>query len=129
MQQLMGSACGRDPPQEKKEKSQKSFLDSNIDYYNILYINKGESMEKINYKDLKKNDRIKSNQIGVPITGKLIESPKQGKGLKKVIMIWTNGSEVGMFDEHGSIYANQITEVERDGTWHEVNHESYLDNK
>ncbi len=122
MQQLMGSACGRDPPQEKKEKSQKSFLDSNIDYYNILYINKGESMEKINYKDLKKNDRIKSNQIGVPITGKLIESPKQGKGLKKVIMIWTNGSEVGMFDEHGSIYANQITEVERDGTWHEVNH-------
>ncbi len=122
MQQLMGSACGRDPPQKKKEKSQKSFLDSNIDYYNILYINKGESMEKINYKDLKKNDRIKSNQIGVPITGKLIESPKQGKGLKKVIMIWTNGSEVGMFDEHGSIYANQITEVERDGTWHEVNH-------
>jgi hypothetical protein len=123
MQQLMGSACGRDPPQEKKEKSQKSFLDSNIDYYNILYINKGESMEKINYKDLKKNDRIKSNQIGVPITGKLIESPKQGKGLKKVIMIWTNGSEVGMFDEHGSIYANQITEVERDGTWHEVSHQ------
>jgi len=122
MQHLVGSACGRDPPQEKKEKSQKSFLDSNIDYYNILYINKGESMEKINYKDLKKNDRIKSNQIGVPITGKLIESPKQGKGLKKVIMIWTNGSEVGMFDEHGSIYANQIIEVERDGTWHEVNH-------
>ncbi len=117
-----GRACGRDPPQEKKEKSQKSFLDSNIDYYNILYINKGERMEKINYKDLKKNDRIKSNQIGVPITGKLIESPKQGKGLKKVIMIWTNGSEVGMFDEHGSIYANQITEVERDGTWHEVDH-------
>ena len=39
---------------------------------------------KIDYKDLKKNDRIKSNQIGVPITGKLMESPKQGKGLKKV---------------------------------------------
>ena len=76
----------------------------------------------VNYKDLKKNDRIKSNQIGVPITGKLMESPKQGKGLKKVILIWTNGSEVGMFDEHGSIYANQITEVERDGTWHEVSH-------
>ena len=34
-------------------------------------------MEKINFKDLKKNDRIKSNQI---------------------------------------------TEVERDGTWHEVSH-------
>ena len=40
---------------------------------------------KINYKDLKKNDRIKSNQLGTPITGKLLESPKQGKGLKKVL--------------------------------------------
>ena len=30
-----------------------------------------------------------------------MESPKQGKGLKKVILIWTNGSEIGMFDEHG----------------------------
>jgi hypothetical protein len=27
-----------------------------------------------------------------------------------------------MFDEHGSVYSDQITEVERDGTWHEVNH-------
>ena len=52
----------------------------------------------INYKDLKKNDRIKSNQIGVPITGKLMESPKQGKGLKKVILIWTNGSDYFMFN-------------------------------
>ena len=77
---------------------------------------------KIDFKDLKKNDRIKSNQIGVPITGKLMESPKQGKGLKKVILIWTNGSEVGMFDEHGSVYANQIVAVERDGSWYGVNH-------
>ena len=77
---------------------------------------------KIDFKDLKKNDRIKSNQIGVPITGKLMESPKQGKGLKKVILIWSNGSEIGMFDEHGSVYANQIIAVERDGTWLEVSH-------
>jgi hypothetical protein len=77
---------------------------------------------KIDFKDLKKNDRIKSNQIGVPITGKLMESPKQGKGLKKVILIWTNGSEVGMFDEHGSVYAYQIVAVERDGSWYGVNH-------
>ena len=70
----------------------------------------------INYKDLKKNDRIKSNQIGVPITGKLMESPKQGKGLKKVILIWTNGSEVGMFDEHGSFMQIKLlksSEMER----------------
>ena len=74
-------------------------------------------MNKINYKDLKKNDRIKSNQLGTPITGKLLESPKQGKGLKKVLLIWTNGKEIGMFNEAGSVYANQVIAVERDGQW------------
>ena len=89
---------------------------------------KNESMldllneSEIHFKDLKKNDRIKSNQLGTPITGKLMESPKQGKGLKKVVLIWTNGSEIGMFDEHGSVYSDQIVSVERDGTWHEVSH-------
>jgi hypothetical protein len=72
---------------------------------------------KIDYKDLKKNDRIKSNQLGTPITGKLLESPKQGKGLKKVLLIWSNGSEVGMFNEAGSVEARQIIAVERDGQW------------
>ncbi len=74
-------------------------------------------MNKINYKDLKKNDRIKSNQLGTPITGKLLESPKQGKGLKKVLLIWSNGEEIGMFNEAGSVYANQVIAVERDGQW------------
>jgi len=72
---------------------------------------------KIDYKDLKKNDRIKSNQLGTPITGKLLESPKQGKGLKKVLLIWSNGEEIGMFNEAGSVYANQVIAVERDGQW------------
>ena len=72
---------------------------------------------KINYKDLKKNDRIKSNQLGTPITGKLLESPKQGKGLKKVILIFSEGEEVGMFNEAGSVEARQIIAVERDGQW------------
>ena len=72
---------------------------------------------KINYKALKKNDRIKSNQLGTPITGKLLESPKQGKGLKKVLLIWSNGEEIGMFSEAGSVYANQVIAVERDGQW------------
>ena len=72
---------------------------------------------KIDYADLKKNDRIKSNQLGTPITGKLLESPKQGKGLKKVLLIWSNGEEIGMFNEAGSVYANQVIAVERDGQW------------
>ena len=77
----------------------------------------------INFKDLKKGDEIRSTQLGPPINGKLMENPKQGKGLKKIVLIWSNGSEVGMFDEHGSVYATDIVEVERDGMWHEVSHQ------
>ena len=74
-------------------------------------------MNKINYKDLKKNDRVKTNQLGTPITGKLLESPKQGKGLKKILLIYSNGKEIGMFNEAGSVEARQIIAVERDGQW------------
>ena len=77
-------------------------------------------MNKIDYKDLKKNDEITSTQLGRPIPGKLLESPKQGKGLKKVILIWTKGSVIGMFDESGSVYAYQVTNVKRDNKWLEV---------
>ena len=75
---------------------------------------------KIDYKDLKKNDRVKTNQLGTPITGKLLESPKQGKGLKKVILIWTKGSVIGMFDEAGSVHAYQVTNVKRANKWLQV---------
>ena len=74
----------------------------------------------IQYKDLKKKDEVKTTQLGQPITGKLLESPKQGRGLKRAILIWTNGSEIGMFDESGSVYAHQVQQVLRDGTWHQV---------
>ena len=74
----------------------------------------------IKYKDLKKNDQIRSTQLGAPVSGKLLESPKQGKGLKQVILIWTKGTEVGMFDEHGSVEASDISEVFREGRWHQV---------
>ena len=72
----------------------------------------------INYKDLKKNDEVKTTQLGTPVTGKLLESPKQGRGLKRAILIWTKGSEIGMFDEGGSVYAHQVQQVLRDGIWH-----------
>ncbi len=85
----------------------------------------------IKYKDLKKNDEVKTTQLDTPVSGKLLESPKQGRGLKKAIFIFTKGSEVGyrdkktgklikMHDEAGSVYAHQVTEVKRDGTWHQV---------
>ena len=74
----------------------------------------------INYKDLKKKDEVRTTQLGTPITGKLLESPKQGRGLKRTILIYSNGKEIGMFNEAGSVYAHEITEVKRDGVWHQV---------
>ena len=74
----------------------------------------------IKYKDLKKGDMIRSMQLGQPISGKLLESPKQGRGLKKTILIFTNGEDMGLHAEAGSIYAHQLTEVVRDGSWHQV---------
>ena len=74
----------------------------------------------IEYKDLKKNDEVKTTQLDTPVSGKLIESPKQGRGLKHTILIYSNGSEVGLFSEHGSVYAHEVSEVKRDGTWHQV---------
>tara|TARA_R100001086_G_scaffold239303_1_gene164619 strand:+ start:535 stop:777 length:243 start_codon:yes stop_codon:yes gene_type:complete len=74
----------------------------------------------IEYKDLKKNESIKSTQLGQPISGKLMESPRQGRGLKRTILIWSKGSEIGMFDEAGSVYARELTQVLRDGVWLQV---------
>ena len=85
----------------------------------------------IKYKDLKKNDEVRTTQLDTPVSGKLLESPKQGRGLKKAIFIFTKGSEVGyrdkktgklikMHDEAGSVYAHQVQKVFRDGAWHQV---------
>jgi hypothetical protein len=32
----------------------------------------------------------------------------------------SNGSEVGLFDDHGSVYAHDVVEVKRDGSWQQV---------
>ena len=85
----------------------------------------------IEYKDLKNKDEVRTTQLGASVSGKLLESPKQGRGLKKAILIFTKGSEVGyrdkktgklikMHDEAGSVYANDVAEVKRDGTWQQV---------
>jgi len=72
------------------------------------------------YKDLKKNDEVRTTQLGPPVTGKLLESPVQGKGVKRAILIMSNGSEVGLFNDHGSVYAHDVAEVKRDGSWQHV---------
>ena len=85
----------------------------------------------IEYKDLKKKDEVRTTQLGTSVSGKLLESPKQGRGLKKAILIFTKGSEVGyrdkktgklikMHDEAGSVYASDVIQVRRDGAWQQV---------
>ena len=74
----------------------------------------------ITYKDLKKKDEVRTTQLDELVAGKLLESPKQGRGLKHAILIFTRGSEIGFFDEAGSVYAKDVVEVLRDGTWQQV---------
>ena len=71
----------------------------------------------MNIKDLQKNDIILSKQLGVPIKGKLLESPKQGRGIKKTSFIYAYGEDIGMFNEHGSIYITDILKVKRNNNW------------
>ena len=84
------------------------------------YTGSNKRIIMIEYKDLKKKDEVRTTQLGAPVTGKLLESPKQGRGLKRAILIQSNGSEIGFFDEAGSVYAHQVTEVRRDGDWQQV---------
>jgi len=76
----------------------------------------------IKFSELKKGDRIMHSHMGTSpaVSGYIMESPKQGRGVKKTILVDVKGSEVGMFDEIGSIYSNEIMEVERDGSWQRV---------
>ena len=70
--------------------------------------------------ELKKGDKIKTNHLGLETSGVVLESPKQGRGLKSTLLIDCKGSEIGLFDEAGSVYMNQVKKVLRDNTWMEV---------
>lgn len=74
----------------------------------------------IKFIDLKKGDKLKTTQMGSPVTSFLLESPKQGRGTKSVVLVDTKGSELGMFDECGSVYAQDVVSVYRDELWHDV---------
>ena len=67
--------------------------------------------------DIKKGMRIKTVQLGTPVTGVMEDNMKGNTR-----MIKTNGSEIGMFDELGSVYAYDIQSVEVIGKWVAVEH-------
>ena len=65
--------------------------------------------------DIKKGMKIRTKQLGTPISGTMEDNLKGNTRLIK-----TNGSEIGMFDEYGSVYVWDIVEVEVDGIWERV---------
>ena len=74
------------------------------------------------FSELKKGDKSMHSHMGTSpaVSGIVMESPKQGRGVKKTLLVKVMGSEVGMFDEIGSIYSNEVMEVERDSAWLKV---------
>ena len=67
--------------------------------------------------EIKKGMKIRSVQLGVPVSGIMMDNLKGNTRL-----VDTKGSEVGMFDEIGSVYAYDIILVEVDNKWIEVEH-------
>ena len=65
--------------------------------------------------DIKKGMEIKTDQLGVLISGTMEDNKKGNTRL-----IDTKGSEVGMFDEMGSVYAWNIKLVKVDDAWEKV---------
>ena len=60
---------------------------------------------------IKKGTKLITKQLGFPTSVVAMESIKQGRGLKKVLLIDAKGSEIGLFDEMGSIYVSDIVRV------------------
>ena len=68
--------------------------------------------------DIKKGTEIKTKQLGVSVSGIMMDNLKGNTRLIK-----THGSEVGLFDEIGSVYATDIILVKNsNGMWEDVEH-------
>ena len=73
----------------------------------------------MNIKEIKKADKILHSHLGKnpPVSGIVMESPIQGRGIRNTILVDVKGSEVGLHDEIGSIYTNEVLKVFRDKNW------------
>ena len=63
------------------------------------------------FEKIKKGTKLITKQLGVPTRAVAMESIKQGRGFKKTLFVDVKGSDIGMFDEMGSIYVEDIIEV------------------
>ena len=68
-------------------------------------------MKVKNFEKIKKGTKLITNQLGVPTRATAMESIKQGRGFKNILLVDVKGSDVGLFDEMGSIYVSDILEV------------------
>ena len=66
---------------------------------------------KESFKNIKKGTKLITKQLGIPTRATALESIKQGRGFKTTLFVDVKGSEVGFFDEMGSIYVDDIIEV------------------
>ena len=64
---------------------------------------------------LKKNEWYIIDMMGHSVRAKLMSSPKQGRGWKTTVMMDVRGTDVGMYDEIGSVYVSNIIEHYPDG--------------
>ena len=48
------------------------------------------------------------NNFGYDLRAQLLESPKQGRGFKRVVLMHVFGSDIGFYDEMGSVYVSDI---------------------
>jgi len=64
-----------------------------------------------NIENIKKGTKLITGHLGVPVSAVAVESIKQGNGLKKTLLVNVKGAEVGLFNEIGSIYVDDILEV------------------
>ena len=78
----------------------------------------------MNIREIKKGDNILHSHMGTnpPVSGIVKESPIVGRGIRSTLLVLVKGSEVGMFDEIGSIYTKEILKVFRNENWLPVEH-------
>jgi hypothetical protein len=64
-----------------------------------------------NFDTIKKGTKLLVNNGLGECTAYSMESIKQGRGFKSTLLVDLKASEVGFFDEMGSIYVKDIIEV------------------
>jgi len=69
---------------------------------------KASAKPTLEVSSLVKNNWYMIDLMGMNVRARLMESPKQGRGYKSVVMMDVRGSDVGMFDEMGSVYVTDI---------------------